>query len=474
LTELQAGGVEPIPSSLGGYPVDITNAEPEELLRQAFPELTTQLDALEVAHGYVPPTDIPLDRVKERMQARFHVSPDHGWDELSKFFADTKPKGRLDCAMYDFTAPHIRVAIEKALGAEGKMRLTLDFKPASGLTGTKSADEVEAQVVADLKQKLGSRFEVVDAGVGVLFPSAYHIKVTVRDGIAFWLSSGNWQSSNQPTGTDPAGKQLTPKDLLTNYDRDWHAIIQNGTLADNFRRYLDYDFANGLKFGKQTQAALPELFIPDGGLWLQEAGRVVKFFDTIAIDDVLDIQPLLTPDNYSDHVLAMIESAQRSVYFINQSLNIGATPPAAYTALLDALLAKQRKGLDVKIIIRDLGARVALESMKTYGFDTNQVKVRPGCHTKGIVVDSNVVLIGSQNWTGQGVTTNRDASLIVLDSRVAQYYENIFLYDWQNWSRQFVSAAAPGGEMYLLSPGQPIPDPLKSYRSVPLAEILEL
>ena len=31
-----------------------------------------------------------------------------------------------------------------------------------------------------------------------LLASAYHIKVAVRDGAAIWLSSGNWQSSNQP------------------------------------------------------------------------------------------------------------------------------------------------------------------------------------------------------------------------------------------------------------------------------------
>jgi len=28
--------------------------------------------------------------------------------------------------------------------------------------------------------------------------SSYHIKVAVRDDEAAWLSSGNWQSSNQP------------------------------------------------------------------------------------------------------------------------------------------------------------------------------------------------------------------------------------------------------------------------------------
>jgi hypothetical protein len=28
-----------------------------------------------------------------------------------------------------------------------------------------------------------------------IFPTAYHIKVAVRDRTAFWLSSGNWNNS---------------------------------------------------------------------------------------------------------------------------------------------------------------------------------------------------------------------------------------------------------------------------------------
>jgi hypothetical protein len=33
---------------------------------------------------------------------------------------------------------------------------------------------------------------------GSLFNTAYHTKVAVADGKRFWLSSGNWQHSNQP------------------------------------------------------------------------------------------------------------------------------------------------------------------------------------------------------------------------------------------------------------------------------------
>jgi phosphatidylserine/phosphatidylglycerophosphate/cardiolipin synthase-like enzyme len=47
-----------------------------------------------------------------------------------------------------------------------------------------------------------------------------------------------------------------------------------------------------------------------------------------------------------------------------------------------------------------------------------------------MVVDGKTVLIGSHNWSGMGVTTNRDASLIFEDRRLAGYFADAFRIDW--------------------------------------------
>ena len=69
-----------------------------------------------------------------------------------------------------------------------------------------------------------------------LWASAYHIKVAVRDGNTFWLSSGNWQSSNQPDvhPFEPSGK--VPPGFQRKYNRDYHAIIVNDRLASIYDR----------------------------------------------------------------------------------------------------------------------------------------------------------------------------------------------------------------------------------------------
>ena len=52
--------------------------------------------------------------------------------------------------------------------------------------------------VAPGRRAIGSRTRSRTSAAGKTFASAYHIKVAVRDRKSFWLSSGNWQSSNQP------------------------------------------------------------------------------------------------------------------------------------------------------------------------------------------------------------------------------------------------------------------------------------
>jgi len=95
----------------------------------------------------------------------------------------------------------------------------------------------------------------------------------------------------------------------------------------------------------------------------------------------------------------------------------------------------------VRIILRDIGdTRPMLEALKTNGFDMSHVRLQKSCHNKGIIVDGEVVLLGSHNWSGDGTVYNRDASLIFHNRDVAQYFQTIFLYDWDNLARQKASA----------------------------------
>jgi hypothetical protein len=175
-----------------------------------------------------------------------------------------------------------------------------------------------------------------------------------------------------------------------------------------------------------------------------EVAVAPKYFppQTVALSASEQVMPLLTPDNYADHVIPLIRSAKRSIRFQNQYITISAkSNPAKFMALLAALRGRIDSGVDVKIILRDLGhARDMVESLHGSGFDPDKhVKFTPTCHNKGIIVDDAVVCIGSHNWSGQGTCFNRDASLIFENAAIAGYFAKIFDYDW-SWARQVLAS----------------------------------
>jgi phosphatidylserine/phosphatidylglycerophosphate/cardiolipin synthase-like enzyme len=103
--------------------------------------------------------------------------------------------------------------------------------------------------------------------------------------------------------------------------------------------------------------------------------------------------------------------------------------------LVDSLIEKSEELDDFRMILRaDVNGaefRKNISALQRRGLDVNRVVRRlDKTHTKGIVVDGNRVLVGSHNWSGSGVTLNRDASLIFDDDEITQYFAEAFELDW--------------------------------------------
>ena len=444
-----------LPGQFLGFPVEVRAAGPWDL---AVAE--GRLEALEgLPHTtYKKPAGLELEEVNEKMSVTVHVSPDAGWPTLREFLKATK--NHLTVGVYNFTAPHIIDAVSDA-SSEAPGVLSLVMQANEALSGpAKENDIPEKQTVKRYKKELGDeRFHFSWSSVGKdhQFATAYHIKVAVRDGKAFWLSSGNWQSSNQPNDEIAVGH--TSWDLLMQYNRDWHIVIENARLAQQFEKYLLYDLENAEADAATEIPAIEEAyFLVDEAVEERVPAGKPTYFAPLKINRKVQVQPLLTPDNYQEHVLALIETAERRLLFQNQSLSVLGPDKNGedknderFAALVDALLAKQKDGVDVRIIIRGEFAPVGpLEQLQKRGFDMSKVRLQNRCHTKGIIVDGARVLVGSHNWTNQGTLVNRDASLIFEDEEIAAYFEEIFWFDWKNLTRQSIGARrarpAKGGD----------------------------
>ena len=222
--------------------------------------------------GSYEPLDPPnLPLVKEPMELTICVSPEAGWSELEDFLGGTQKS--LTVAMYQFTAPHIFDAVNAAVSPEGRQfELVLHPVPEKPPTpGSKPTNWTRTQASSIRSSRaLQGRFEmawatlVSKAHPDGLWASAYHIKVAVRDGNAAWVSSGNWQSSNQPNVHPFQPGQNCPPGFQRKYNRDYHAIFKNERIASIFEQYIkrDHDLS-AAQAGAPADFAMPDLFVPE-------------------------------------------------------------------------------------------------------------------------------------------------------------------------------------------------------------------
>ena len=85
------------------------------------------------------------------------------------------------------------------------------------------------------------------------------------------------------------------------------------------------------------------------------------------------------------------------------------------------------------------------------GWKREQFRVqRSKLHNKGILVDGAIAVVGSNNWSSDGTQFNRDTSLVFFSRPIAQYYTEVFLFDWNNLSRPINS----GGGLHPDCPGE--------------------
>lgn len=449
--KLREAAAPELPKTFQGLPVEVTDPAIEDLVRLARGATVAEAAFAESAGLgeeilYNPPTGISLTKVTGKMRVVAHVSPDAGWSQLKQFLGGTRKQ--LVIGMYDFGAPHIVETLVALQEKSSFQKLTLVIQKGESVgEGTKADDLHDGEVVEKLEDAFGSEFDHAWVKIGRVngwVSSSYHIKVAVRDQKVFWLSSGNWQSSNQPNA-DPLSEDPAQRSWLDRYNREWHVVVEHEGLAKTLEAHLLNDHTNNVGTDGHEELVLPDLLVPKGFFApdTAEATASFKYFQPFDATRTFTVLPLLTPDNYHEHVLELIESAEEELLIQNQTFNAPKEEHAKLRELVDAVLAKQKEGVKLKVIFRLLDATKArknLEALKEMGFDMNDFWLQKNCRTKGIVVDRKRVLLGSQNWSNDGVSVNRDASLLFDDEALAEYFADIFEHDWGVLAKQDIGS----------------------------------
>lgn len=111
--------------------------------------------------------------------------------------------------------------------------------------------------------------------------------------------------------------------------------------------------------------------------------------------------------------------------------------------LLNDLIEANKRGVDVKVMLEGgeefLGDNFAIaqEEAKEY-LEKGGVKMKFDAkgittHAKLIIIDENIVILGSTNWNYYSLDRNNEASVLIKSNETAEYYENYFHKLWTQW-----------------------------------------
>lgn len=415
------------PEHLGGYPVETALASPVELIFDVLPLSAwkgnngNNIEAAPNIHYRAP----DLSRVAlvemEVADINCHVGPDAGWPTLKSFMEATQHT--LTVAMYEFYADHIKDTVNQ-IGRRGDVSINMILQ----------VDKNDKGVEAMLTQSFGDKLTFVKASVAGpnrIFNNSYHTKVAVRDSTAFWLSSGNWSPNSQPL--IPNG---SAQDLYKLGNREWHVVINDTNLAQMYEKFILYDMEQARTVvTPEFEQVMPDLFIPE--TLLQEVTPLQPHpFSAKTFTGAVKVKPLMSPDNYAVEVLRLIEAAEKAIYL--QFSYIRQPSAATFNNIIDALAKKMDSGLDVRIIVgpsqdsKHSDILIGTRNWKKEMFRQQSSKL----HNKGILIDHKIAVVGSNNWSSDGTQYNRDTSLVFYSEEIAAYYNEVFMFDWDNLTRE--------------------------------------
>lgn len=107
-------------------------------------------------------------------------------------------------------------------------------------------------------------------------------------------------------------------------------------------------------------------------------------------------------------------------------------PDSDENLIVEALIDAHNRGVDVRIVVDQYSKENnTFDLVKEKGI---MIKYNPKdvtTHAKLIIVDGEVVIIGSTNLSYYGLEKNNEANLIVKSKKVADYWEAYFERLWR-------------------------------------------
>jgi len=342
------------------------------------------------------------------------VSPDCSFSVLQSELDNAS--STLYINLYEFDNPYLADSIIDALNRGVNVQLLLEGSPVGGITD-------EERYIAETIAKNGG---------GVRYsrdPYLNHAKYVVLDNRALVVMTENWKTTGVPTNNSFG-------------NRGWGIVLRNEDVAKYFTDLFFEDFYRGKEFVSEVDGTETETIIRT-----IPRGSYIPAFEPRTVTCNFTMIPVLAPDTALSNatIVGAIQNAQECVYV--QQFSAGRFWGEGDNTFIAALIEAARRGCEVKVLLdsKDYSVegsndndevvawleRVASEENLTLDAELADLDALglAKIHTKGLVVDGEIVVIASLNWNPNSAH-NREAGVIMENEDIASFFTAVFLHDW--------------------------------------------
>ena len=278
----------------------------------------------------------------------------------------------IDVAIYELDLPVIADALIRAKARGVQVRLVTD------------TESLETPFIQDLRQ---AKIPVVDDQRSAIM----HDKFVVIDRVAVWTGSMNF----------------TENEAYRNNNN--YLEISSAELAENYTQEFEKMFVQR-EFGPKRAAQTPHARLTVNGT------KIENYF---------------APGGaVASHILEILRSARTSIHFMTYSFT--------RADFAQALIEKAQAGVQVQGVFErrqiEGGGDAAWNALSGAGLDVRLDGNRYNMHSKVFLVDQQIVVMGSYNFTQSAERQNDENVLIIHNAEIARAY-------WVEWQKVWMTAS---------------------------------
>jgi subtilisin family serine protease/phosphatidylserine/phosphatidylglycerophosphate/cardiolipin synthase-like enzyme len=380
------------------------------------------------------------------------ASPDNSFQAIHDALDDIGDGNEIFIAMYDFSVDYVADLIKNVTDKGAKVKLMIDKDHRTG------SEKSEQKIIQSLR----------NSGVSFVWsPSCNndnisefancHEKIFIVCTIdgnnnllpkKVMISSGNWSPGGIPNNiwVKNGSKYTKIQGTFKNGNREWGIIIENEQIARQYYDVLNQDF-------EDSRGA-----VASGHVLPEEEFATNEFLEDVyeenhAEEDIQQIHvppltislnntkliPLFSPDNYQNVVTQLIDSAKKSVRIQQQTINPNGKHGDVNYIVNSLIKSKtDNNNLIIKFMRSSKWMKTndanALQQLRAADCEIkfHNPKQYDHLHNKGIIIDDDIVVITSTNFTDTSIEENRECGIVIYSTDVADYFSKLFDLDWKN------------------------------------------